>query len=122
MTHVTMKKTILSAIAFTAVAIAGAQTTHNLIVEDTEGKKTSFPKADVAGIVFQEMPAYTEANTLIQAQYSTVENRRHAGGSAPYGPGKRRPFACVPADGSLFRGCGRNAVHHKRGKVGMLHP
>ena len=67
-----MKKTILSAIAFTAVAIAGAQTTHNLIVEDTEGKKTSFPKADVAGIVFQEMPAYTEANTLIQAQYSTV--------------------------------------------------
>lgn len=33
-----MKKTILSAIAFTAVAIAGAQTTHNLIVEDTDRK------------------------------------------------------------------------------------
>lgn len=66
-----MKKYILSALALSAVALAGAQTTQNLVIQDNEGKKTSFPSADVKGLVFQEMPEYTEANTLIQAQYST---------------------------------------------------
>ena len=63
----------LSIICLTAAAaLAGAaQTTQNLVIETTDGKKTSFPTDQIVGVLFENAPEYTEAEHLLRAQYST---------------------------------------------------
>lgn len=55
-----------------AAALTGAaQTTQNLVIETTDGKKTSFPTDQIVGVLFENAPEYTNAQHLLRAGYST---------------------------------------------------
>lgn len=66
-----MKRNILTSLALTAALSLTAQTATNLVVEETNGTKTSFPTSQIAGVLFEDAPEYREANHLLQAIYST---------------------------------------------------
>ena len=54
------------------MALTGAaQTTQRLVIETVDGKKNSFPTSEIAGVLFQNAPEYTQAAHLLRAQYST---------------------------------------------------
>lgn len=54
------------------MALTGAaQNTQRLVIETVDGKKNSFPTSEIAGVLFQNAPEYTDAAHLLRAQYST---------------------------------------------------
>lgn len=69
-----MKKYILPVITLALASALQAQVTHNLVVEDLEGNKTTFPAANVAKVEFQEMPSYITAPYMLSAVYSSSDN------------------------------------------------
>lgn len=55
-----MKKILFATLALAATAVAGAQTSKNLVVVDNEGRSTSWPADQVDGIMFTPMPEYIQ--------------------------------------------------------------
>lgn len=69
-----MKKFLSATLASVMCAsMAYAQSTPgtNLVIEDTNGNKTVFSTADIAGVLFEEAPEYTEAPVLLTSVYTT---------------------------------------------------
>lgn len=67
-----MKKTIISAIALSAVTLAGAQTSKNLVVTDRDGEVKTFPAEQVQSVIFQEQPEYRALTHVLRTAYEEV--------------------------------------------------
>lgn len=69
-----MKKfisTTLASVMCASMAYAQSAPGTNLVIEDTNGNKTVFSTADIAGVLFEEAPEYTEAPVLLTSVYTT---------------------------------------------------
>lgn len=67
------KRYMLTTLALAAMAAASAQTFNNLVIEATDGEKSVFNTADIAGVMFSDMPEYREADQLLSAFYSSAD-------------------------------------------------
>lgn len=67
-----MKKYIFSSLALAAAFCVSAQTVtpRQLVVEEKDGTQHVFDTEEVAGVSFQDMPEYKEANILTTAMYT----------------------------------------------------
>lgn len=55
-----------------AAALTGAaQNSQRLVVETVDGKKSSFPTSEIAGVLFENAPEYVNTPHLLRAVYST---------------------------------------------------
>lgn len=69
-----MKKLIIASLAMAAVATAGAQSVKQLVVEETDGTKTTVNTADIQGILFEEAPQYDKISKVSSAVYYDSED------------------------------------------------
>ena len=65
-----MTRHILTAFAV-ATALGTAAQTTNLVVEETNGTKTSIPTSQIAGVLFEDAPEYRDADYLLHAIYAS---------------------------------------------------
>lgn len=68
-----MKKLIIASLVMAAAATAGAQSVKQLVVEETNGTKTTVNTADIQGILFEEAPEYQKITNLGSAVYYSGE-------------------------------------------------
>lgn len=66
-----MTKHILTILALTASLGMSAQTNTNLVIEETNGNKTSLPTSKITGVMFEDAPSYTAANHLLSSTYAS---------------------------------------------------
>lgn len=64
-----MKTNILTALAFSAIALTASAQNYKVVVTTTDGEKHEYATAGVENIRFEEMPSYVETNELIGAEY-----------------------------------------------------
>lgn len=67
-----MTKHIITVMALAAAFSAAAQTTENLVIEETNGNKTTFATSRIAGVLFEDAPSYTKAEYMLSASYATM--------------------------------------------------
>lgn len=65
-----MTRHILTALAVATALGTVAQTT-NLVVEETNGTKTSIPTSQISGVLFEDAPEYRDADHLLHAIYAS---------------------------------------------------
>ena len=58
--------------ALAAAFSAAAQTTENLVIEETNGNKTTLATSRIAGVLFEDAPSYTKAEYMLSASYATM--------------------------------------------------
>lgn len=58
--------------ALAAAFSAAAQTTENMVIEETNGNKTTLATSRIAGVLFEDAPSYTKAEYMLSASYATI--------------------------------------------------
>lgn len=64
-----MKRNIITAFAFSALALSASAQNYKVVVTTTDGEKHEYATSGVENIRFQEKPVYVDANVLIGAEY-----------------------------------------------------
>ena len=66
-----MKRLSIICLMAAAALTGAAQNSQRLVVETVDGKKSSFPTSEIAGVLFENAPEYVNTPHLLRAVYST---------------------------------------------------